>query len=429
MRTNLVLLCAAAAALLVGCSGESDAKDSGSSEPAVFGKQTDGTKATDGTTGKTGQALTIVHGTWGEASVGLDNARVVAIADDHTTFWAYLDAKGGFTLELPVGVSYRIIFANQLDGGGQVKIGSLVFKSEAGFSEWFGANVSGTVDLGLVTTSESGSTEISGSAHLDSTPDDSCTCKKDDGSAKKNPSSGDGVNVCLIWPTVPVFPSVVIDGKFADSKEHTPTNYDDDQTCGYWDVEGGGIVWAAPGVGLGVGFGPIEFGADIGISANSGGSGGFGYGGGFGYNGGYSMSSSWSYDSSMSYGLNGGFGASGSYHFSMSSSWSYNANVKYDYQYTGGWSFNYNSAVNYSWNSKMGSAGTVGIAGGVVLGAAWTYESDVQVGGVIAASNVNGGWAVGYSSEFHADFAAGACVSASTCDQGLSCTAGKCIKH
>jgi hypothetical protein len=74
--------------------------------------------------------------------------RVIAVTDDNTQRWAYLKDNGDFTLKLPVGPSYRLIFADPLAQGGQVKIGQLMIETSSGESEWIGANESGRLDLG-----------------------------------------------------------------------------------------------------------------------------------------------------------------------------------------------------------------------------------------------------------------------------------------
>lgn len=90
-----------------------------------------------------------VHGTASQKLV-LDNARAVAVGTDGRTFWAYLDQERDFTLRLPVGQSYRVLLANQLDGGGQRSLGYVTFPSDEGRSEWLGANEPGTLDLGRI---------------------------------------------------------------------------------------------------------------------------------------------------------------------------------------------------------------------------------------------------------------------------------------
>lgn len=90
------------------------------------------------------------------SAVQIDNARAVAIGSDGRQFWAYIDRDRDFTLRLPVGQSYRIIIANQLEGGGQVKVGHLVLRGIDGKTEWLGANEPGTVDLGRLRPVKSG---------------------------------------------------------------------------------------------------------------------------------------------------------------------------------------------------------------------------------------------------------------------------------
>lgn len=88
------------------------------------------------------------------SSVVTDNARAVAIGDDGSRAWAYLDRYGDFTLELPVGQSYRLVIANQLDSGMQEKVGTVVFANERGETEWLGANEETTVNLGQLHLAE-----------------------------------------------------------------------------------------------------------------------------------------------------------------------------------------------------------------------------------------------------------------------------------
>jgi hypothetical protein len=306
-----------------------------------------------------------------------------------------------------VGFSYRIVFANQLAGGGQVKIGSISFKSSAGYSEWFGANSAGTVNLGSVTSSEGSDSSVHGSVDSASSSGSS-SCKKDDGSAKKDPSSSDGVNVCLIWPTVILFPSVTIDEGYADKGDHVAANHDDDQTCGYWTVDGssgasGGVIWGAPGLGLGFGYGAIEAGADIGLGASYGGS----------------SSSSYSWNSDMNYSWNSNMGWSG--------------NAGFNSEYHSSFSYSYSSSVNYSYEAGMGYAGTVAIAGGITLGVAYEFDSHVEVGGIIAggyvAGGYAGGWAMSASTSVDVEVEGGVCVTAGACTNGLSCVAGTCVKQ
>lgn len=101
-------------------------------------------------TGQTTETLT-VQGTVAPSARKLDNARAVAMAENGHLYWAYLDARGDFSLKLPVGQSYRVVIANQLDSVYQRAIGHVVLADSDGTSsEWLGANQSGTVDLGTL---------------------------------------------------------------------------------------------------------------------------------------------------------------------------------------------------------------------------------------------------------------------------------------
>lgn len=81
-----------------------------------------------------------------------DNARAVAISDTGHKYWAYLSATGGFSLKVPVGHAYRVVFANELANGGQVKIGHVSVQRASSRSSWLGANGGGTVNLGRLST-------------------------------------------------------------------------------------------------------------------------------------------------------------------------------------------------------------------------------------------------------------------------------------
>jgi hypothetical protein len=105
-----------------------------------------------------------VRGTLG-SSATVDNARAVAIGSDGKRHWAYLDRDGDFTLELPVGTSYRLLIANQLESGYQKTIGHLMIKTSDGRSEWIGANETGTINLGKLRTASSVATTGDTSTH------------------------------------------------------------------------------------------------------------------------------------------------------------------------------------------------------------------------------------------------------------------------
>jgi hypothetical protein len=105
-----------------------------------------------------------VRGTLGSSAM-LDNARAVAIGSNGTRHWAYLDRDGDFTLELPVGTSYRLLVANQLETGYQKTIGHVMITTTDGRSEWIGANETGTINLGKLRTASTVATTGDTSTH------------------------------------------------------------------------------------------------------------------------------------------------------------------------------------------------------------------------------------------------------------------------
>lgn len=134
-----------------------------------------------------------VHGTV-STRLSIDNARAVAIGSDGRTFWAYLDQDREFTLDLPVGQSYRVIVANQRANGGQQTIGHLTLNGSSGRTEWIGANKAINVDLGLLrlagTTSSTGVKPSC--ACSDDDYDDAKGGKHDDDYPTKDSSSSKG---------------------------------------------------------------------------------------------------------------------------------------------------------------------------------------------------------------------------------------------
>src|SRR5207253_3186139 len=91
-----------------------------------------------------------VHGVLPPAVRALDNARAIAVGADGRTFAAYLDPKGGFTLSLPVGHAYRIVFANSRADGSEVVLGHMIVNTSHGKEEFFGARAGSRVELGAV---------------------------------------------------------------------------------------------------------------------------------------------------------------------------------------------------------------------------------------------------------------------------------------
>jgi len=145
-----------------------------------------------------------VHGTV-STRLSIDNARAVAIGSDGRTFWAYLDQDREFTLDLPVGQSYRVIVANQRANGGQQTIGHLTLNGGSGRTEWIGANKAINVDLGLLrlagTTSSTGVKpscacsdddydDAKGGKHDDDYPTKDSSSSKGSGSGKDTGSKG-----------------------------------------------------------------------------------------------------------------------------------------------------------------------------------------------------------------------------------------------
>jgi hypothetical protein len=131
-----------------------------------------------------------VQGTLSARTRATDNTRAVAIADDGSQTWAYLDTHGDFSLDVPVGRSYRIVLANQLSGGGQRKIGHVVLGTANAPSEWLGANEPGTVDLGRLrlatTASTSGMKPLCGGCGGGGDDDDHDDDRDDEADEKSN---------------------------------------------------------------------------------------------------------------------------------------------------------------------------------------------------------------------------------------------------
>ena len=134
-----------------------------------------------------------VHGTV-STRLSIDNARAVAIGSDGRTFWAYLDQDREFTLDLPVGQSYRVIVANQRANGGQQTIGHMMLSGSNGRTEWIGANKAINVDLGLLRLAgTTASTGVKPScACSDDDYDDAKGGKHDDDYPTKDGSGGKG---------------------------------------------------------------------------------------------------------------------------------------------------------------------------------------------------------------------------------------------
>lgn len=149
-----------------------------------------GASAGDESASSTSGAMT-VHGSV-SSRLSLDNARAVAIGSDGRTFWAYLDQDREFTLELPVGQSYRVIVANQRPGGGQQTVGHLVLAGGSGRTEWLGANSAIDVDLGTLRVAGGSSTKIACDCSGDDEADPKSAKHDDDYPSKEGKGSSTG---------------------------------------------------------------------------------------------------------------------------------------------------------------------------------------------------------------------------------------------
>jgi hypothetical protein len=109
-----------------------------------------------GSAGSPSGTLT-VHGTLPPTTKALDNARAVAMGADGHTFAAYLTRTGGFTLNLPVGHAYMIVFANSRLDGSESVIGHLVFHTSNGAESFLGARAPGQIELGRISLAQGGS--------------------------------------------------------------------------------------------------------------------------------------------------------------------------------------------------------------------------------------------------------------------------------
>jgi hypothetical protein len=107
-----------------------------------------------------------VHGTLPPTTKPLDNARAVAMGADGHTFGAYLTRTGQFTLNLPVGHAYMIVFANSRLGGSESVIGHLVIHTSNGVRSFLGARAAGQIDLGTISLAQGGSVVPQGAGSL-----------------------------------------------------------------------------------------------------------------------------------------------------------------------------------------------------------------------------------------------------------------------
>lgn len=256
MRNHLVLAGASILGFLVGCGSSASGPLADLDDPTTVDEE------------RSELGTTTVHGVLAEPSVALDNARAIAISGNETRFWTFLNRRGEFTLQLPAGESYRIVFANQLPDGGQVKFGHLNVAKGNGHSEWFGANQTGTVELGNIALARSASNESSFSSEPpppnDSAPWNGPTspandewkappgegdwaCHRDDSVARTpnqppaqepghwNESSGTDTrcNVCNAGANKPLFPSIPPGESWNDRHEgnREPGSWNDDKTC------------------------------------------------------------------------------------------------------------------------------------------------------------------------------------------------------
>lgn len=82
----------------------------------------------------------------------LDNAKAVAVLHDGTRIMAPLDASRDFTVQVPVGTSFRLLIVNQLATGGQATVAQVGVPSSDGVATtpWIGANKAQVVNLGVL---------------------------------------------------------------------------------------------------------------------------------------------------------------------------------------------------------------------------------------------------------------------------------------
>lgn len=80
----------------------------------------------------------------------LDNARAVAVTASGKAYVAYLDASGAFTLKLPIGSRYKLLFTNTLPAGNQLLMGHLAVHGAAGATRWIAVGQGGTYNLGTL---------------------------------------------------------------------------------------------------------------------------------------------------------------------------------------------------------------------------------------------------------------------------------------
>jgi hypothetical protein len=107
-----------------------------------------------------------VHGTLPPTTKALDNARAVALGADGHTFAAYLTRTGQFTLNLPVGHAYMIVFANSRLDGSESVIGHLTIHTSNGTRSFLGARAPGQIELGTVSLAQGGSVVPQGASTL-----------------------------------------------------------------------------------------------------------------------------------------------------------------------------------------------------------------------------------------------------------------------
>jgi hypothetical protein len=100
--------------------------------------------------GSIGSSTLRLEGSVAPGARVLDDARVAAVASDGRVYWAYLDARGAFAVEVPVGGAYRVLVANARASGGQRVIGHLTIQTAHGASRWMAAPVGGILPLGAL---------------------------------------------------------------------------------------------------------------------------------------------------------------------------------------------------------------------------------------------------------------------------------------
>ena len=149
--------------------------------------------------GSVGSTSLRVQGSVAAGARTLDDARIVAVAADGRTHWAYVDAKGSFGVDVPVGAAYRLLLANARASGGLRVVGHLVIQTSHGASRWIAAPSGGTLSLGVLRQATSAGTAATTKGIGDSTSSDSSSSSDSsaDGTDNEFDSHDDGsIGLC-----------------------------------------------------------------------------------------------------------------------------------------------------------------------------------------------------------------------------------------